>query len=343
MRHVDALAAALVNTFGISKGDRVGISMRNLPEWIVSFAAIVSIGAVSVSLNAWWTEAEVDYAIEDSGLSVLIADPERIERAHRAAHSRNIPMIVVRADEIEPQPTGVRRYDEVVTLGDAMPAVEVEPDDDATILYTSGTTGFPKGAVSTHRAVTQALMAFWAGATIQTARQGKNPLGEGGTPAVLHPHRAPLPCDRMRSGDALVLRDEDEAGDDAPLGPRDGAAPHRGRTGDRLRRGAHPELGPAREPGVLQVRHLVAGHGRRWWCPGPGEAGRPGREGVHPGPAQHRLRDDRDQRLRSGQQRRRLRDPPDLDRPGPDHHHGHRDPRRGRDPGARRANAARSG
>ena len=180
MRHVDALAGALVNTFGVSKGDRVGISMRNLPEWIVSFAAIVSIGAVSVSLNAWWTEAEVDYAIEDSGLSVLIADPERIDRAHRAAHSRNIPMVVVRADEIEPQPTGVRRYDEVVTLGEPMPAVEVDPDDDATILYTSGTTGFPKGAVSTHRAVTQALMAFWAGATIQTARQGKNPLGEGG-------------------------------------------------------------------------------------------------------------------------------------------------------------------
>ncbi len=155
---------------------------------------------------------------------------------------------------------------------------------------------------------------------------GQEPARRGWTPAELHPHRAPLPCDRMRSGDALVLRDEDEAGDDAPLGPRDGAAPHRGRTGDRLRRRAHPELGPAREPGVLQVRHLVAGHDRRWWCPGPGEAGRPRRARVLPGPAQHRLRDDRDQRFRPGQQRRRLRDPPDLDRSGPDHHLGHRDP-----------------
>ncbi len=182
MRHVDALAAALVHTFGISKGDRVGIAMRNLPEWIVSFAAILSIGAVSVSLNAWWTEAEVDYAIGDSGLSLLIADPARIEHAHRAAHSRGIPMIVVRADQIEPEPTGVQRYDEVITLGDPMPEVSVGPDDDATILYTSGTTGFPKGAVSTHRAVTQALMAFWASAVIMTARKGEDPLGGSGRP-----------------------------------------------------------------------------------------------------------------------------------------------------------------
>ena len=134
MRHVDALASTMVNTFGISKGDRVGIAMRNLPEWVISFAAVLSIGAVSVSLNAWWTEAEVDYAIEDSGLSLLIADPERIERAHRPAHSRSIPMVVVRSDQIEPEPTGVRRYREVVSLGDSMPEVEVGPDDAATIL-----------------------------------------------------------------------------------------------------------------------------------------------------------------------------------------------------------------
>jgi long-chain acyl-CoA synthetase len=186
MRHVDALASALVATFGIKKGDRVGIAMRNLPEWIVSFAAILSIGAVSVSLNAWWTETEMDYAIEDSGLSLLIADPERIERGHHGAHSRDIPMIVVRADQIEPGPTGVQRYEEVITLGDPMPGVEVGPDDDATILYTSGTTGFPKGAVSTHRAVTQALMAFWAGATIVTARKGNNPFaGTGRVPCFI--------------------------------------------------------------------------------------------------------------------------------------------------------------
>jgi long-chain acyl-CoA synthetase len=186
MVHVDALAHTLVHTYGIAKGDRVGIAMRNLPEWIVAFAAILSVGAVSVSLNAWWTESEIEYAIDDSGLALLIADPERISRAHAAATKRKIPMVVVRADGIEPQPTGVRRYGDVVTPGDPMPTVEVAPDDDATILYTSGTTGFPKGAVSTHRAVTQALMAFWANATIQTARKGDDPLsGSGFAPCFI--------------------------------------------------------------------------------------------------------------------------------------------------------------
>ena len=103
MRNVDALAHALVDGTGSRKGDRVGIAMRNLPEWIVSFAAILSVGAISVSLNAWWTEAELDYAIEDSGLSLLIADPERIERAHAPAHS-GVPMIMVRGDQLEPNP-----------------------------------------------------------------------------------------------------------------------------------------------------------------------------------------------------------------------------------------------
>ena len=129
MRNADALAHALVHTYGIQKGDRVGIAMRNLPEWIVSFAAIVSIGAVSVSLNAWWTEAELDYAIEDSGLALLIADPERIERAHAPAHARGVPMIMVRGDQLEPNPTGVDRYDEVVQLGNPLPTVDVGPDD----------------------------------------------------------------------------------------------------------------------------------------------------------------------------------------------------------------------
>ena len=69
MEEVDALGYALVHHYGVKKGDRVGIAMRNYPEWVISFCAILSIGAVSVSLNAWWTEDELDYAIGDSGLA----------------------------------------------------------------------------------------------------------------------------------------------------------------------------------------------------------------------------------------------------------------------------------
>src|SRR5450631_926852 len=110
MRHVDALASALVTTFGIKKGDRVGIAMRNLPEWIVSFAAILSVGAVSVSLNAWWTESELDYAVGDSGVSLLIADPERADRAGRPARSRGIPIVVVRGEATGTESDGIRHY-----------------------------------------------------------------------------------------------------------------------------------------------------------------------------------------------------------------------------------------
>ncbi|MHB1518022.1 MAG: class I adenylate-forming enzyme family protein [Acidimicrobiales bacterium] len=186
MQHVDALAHTLVHDFGINKGDRVGIAMRNLPEWIVSFAAIVSVGAVSVSLNAWWTEQEIAYGMEDSGLSLLLVDSERVGRAHAAARAGGVPLVVVRSDSLEGLPVGVHRFEDVIGLGNPMPKVEVEPEDDATILYTSGTTGFPKGAVSTHRAVTQALTAFWANSSILSARQGTDLFGGvGATPSFI--------------------------------------------------------------------------------------------------------------------------------------------------------------
>jgi long-chain acyl-CoA synthetase len=172
MESVDALAYALVHHFGIKKGDRVGVAMRNLPEWIISFAAITSVGAISVSFNAWWTEDEMEYAVNDAGLSLLIADTERIARAHKACNEANVAMLGVRLDDLQPLDPGVENWNEVIVQGMAMPDVEIAPTDDATILYTSGTTGFPKGAVSSHRAVTQALMAFSSGAYVNAARRG---------------------------------------------------------------------------------------------------------------------------------------------------------------------------
>jgi long-chain acyl-CoA synthetase len=128
MEHVDALGATLVNRYGVTKGDRVAIGMRNYPEWVISWAAIVSIGAISVSLNAWWTDDELDFALEDSGATVLIADPERARTAHASTQRLGCRVIVVRGEADDAD-----RYDDVVELGTTPPPIDIAADDDATI------------------------------------------------------------------------------------------------------------------------------------------------------------------------------------------------------------------
>jgi len=167
MRHIDALAAALVDRYGVRPGDRVAIGMRNYPEWIVVFAAITSVGGIAVSLNAWWTPDEMDFGLRDSGSRVLVADVERAERAAATLSELGIRALVVRSED-RPLPSGAERYEEVVALGAPMPEVEIDPHADATILYTSGTTGRPKGAVSTHHAVLSALLSFGCQAAVRS-------------------------------------------------------------------------------------------------------------------------------------------------------------------------------
>ncbi len=167
---VGGLGAALVDRYGVVPGDRVAIAMRNLPEWVISFAAITSVGAVAVSLNGWWTADELDYGLADSGATVLVADPERTERTRAAASRLGVATIGVRLSAAE-DPPGVDRWEDVVDTAAPLPGVDVAPDDDATILYTSGTTGRPKGAVSTHRAVVHAIMSFGARAVVQRMRR----------------------------------------------------------------------------------------------------------------------------------------------------------------------------
>ena len=161
---IDALASLLVNTYGVKKGDRVAVAMRNFPEWVMSFAAIISVGAVNVSMNSWWTEDEMDFALEDSGATVLICDQQRFDIGAASCVKKNIKVLVVRPEK--PLPAGVDKWEEVLPLGDKHPGADISPDDDATILYTSGTTGRPKGAVSTHRAILSSIMAFSARNTI---------------------------------------------------------------------------------------------------------------------------------------------------------------------------------
>ncbi len=157
----DALAAALVARWGIGRGDRVAIAMRNYPEWIVSWFAATSIGAIAVALNAWWTTEELDYGLRDCGARVVLADAERVARIAPLLGALDVRVVAVRMDGVIPA-APVERWEDVLGAhaGAALPAAPVGPDDDAMILYTSGTTGHPKGVVSTHRAVLQSLYAF---------------------------------------------------------------------------------------------------------------------------------------------------------------------------------------
>lgn len=158
MARVDAIADLLVTQYGVGKGDRVAIAMRNYPEWIFAFAAITSIGGIAVCMNAWWKQDEMAYGLEDSGAKVLVADVERLQTAAPSLDRLGVKAVVVR--HRGKVPAGVDRLDEVLRNGASMPEVEVGAFDDATILYTSGTTGFPKGAVATHYSILNALRAF---------------------------------------------------------------------------------------------------------------------------------------------------------------------------------------
>jgi long-chain acyl-CoA synthetase len=162
MDQIDALSNLLVNTYGVKKGDRVAVAMRNYPEWVMSFASIISVGAISVSMNSWWVEDEMDFALQDSGATVLICDQQRFDIASASCKKLGVKVLVVRAEK--PLPAGVDKWQDALAphlaAGLKCPTVDISSDDDATILYTSGTTGRPKGAVSTHRAIISALMAF---------------------------------------------------------------------------------------------------------------------------------------------------------------------------------------
>jgi len=160
-RAVSQMAKRLVAD-GVKKGDRVAIIMRNLPEWSVAFWASILAGAIVTPLNAWWTGPELEYGLVDSGTTVAIADAERWERLRE--HVDNCPelkRIYVSRSSDEIADPRVQKLEDVIGAPNSwaslaevpMPNVAFDPEDDATIFYTSGTTGKPKGAVITHRNV----------------------------------------------------------------------------------------------------------------------------------------------------------------------------------------------
>ena len=185
--------AARLRADGVGKGDRVAVIMRNLPEWPAAFFAAVLVGAIVTPLNAWWTGAELQYGLADSGTKIAIVDDERLGRIEDDLDSLgNLEKVYVSRLSAPISHGKVHRLEDIIGpvngwrgLPDLpVPEVDVGPEDEATILYTSGTTGKPKGALGTHRNMTSNIAAGGISATRNFLRAGQ-PLPES------DPHKVP--------------------------------------------------------------------------------------------------------------------------------------------------------
>ena len=141
--HAAAVAAGLSERYGVGPGDRVGLLGANQPGWIQGFWGTVSAGAVAVAMNGWWKGDEIRYGIELTDPKVLIADRRRLERLDG---DPGIPVIGMAPDEADSVDSLIDAYRDA-----SLPDVEMAVDDPAAILFTSGTTGRPRGAIQTHR------------------------------------------------------------------------------------------------------------------------------------------------------------------------------------------------
>ncbi len=178
-----AAIAAWLTAQGVQPGDRIAIAMRNYPEWMLIYWAAACIGVASVGMNAWWTAEEMAYALDDSAPKVLFTDAERLERFRQCPDlAGTMKLVGVRLPEC---PADVTPWSEVTAHGGAMPDVTIDPDADCSIFYTSGTTGFPKGAQLTHRGCIANLMnLLYAGASAALATERATGIAPPAEPPV---------------------------------------------------------------------------------------------------------------------------------------------------------------
>jgi len=183
LNNAAGLAHVLVNKYGLKKGDAVAFSMRNYPEWIYSYMAVTSIGCVAVPLNSWWQGEELDYGITHSEAKVFIGDDERLQRLEGLVE--NTPRISVRCQANTFINTVA--FEELVKPKESFPQVEIDPEDDASIMYTSGSTGYPKGVVTTHRSIinTPVAWAFLATMASQLESDGGETFVQAESPCTL--------------------------------------------------------------------------------------------------------------------------------------------------------------
>ncbi|TPG40644.1 AMP-dependent synthetase [Sphingomonas koreensis] len=180
--HAEArkVAAALVEGFGIARGDRIGIAMRNSPSWIALYMGILMAGGIATLLNGWWSAEELGEAIGDVDCRLIFADPPR---ADRLAQIETLACTLVAIDD---RPALAQALSPVTARGGSTATMlpQLTGDDDATILFTSGSTGQSKGALSDHRAVLQGVFNYLAQAMVMlgiATEAGNPPVGQPAT------------------------------------------------------------------------------------------------------------------------------------------------------------------
>ncbi|MFN8027998.1 MAG: class I adenylate-forming enzyme family protein [Acidimicrobiia bacterium] len=176
LARVAAFAAALRDDFGVAKGDRVAILAANCPEWIVAFWATVSLGAICTSMNAWWADPELEYALGHSEPTVVVGDAERLARVRAVAP--DAPFATIETGE---------EFAALVAkhAGAALSDVDLAEDDPAVLLYTSGTTGRSKGALASHRAVCGMISTSMHGGAMGMLAAGPNAPAPGPNVALV--------------------------------------------------------------------------------------------------------------------------------------------------------------
>ena len=173
-------AGALTTEFGVKRGDRVAIAMRNYPEWCAAFMAVISLGAVVVPLNAWWKTEELHYALKDCGAKIVLVDDRRRDYIRPFRDALGLTLIPVR---VGPE-AGERAYEDLVATEASPRDASIDSDDDFAIYYTSGSTGNPKGVILTHRGAVTTLMSwYFVSEAIKAARGGVSLFGDN--PGVL--------------------------------------------------------------------------------------------------------------------------------------------------------------
>lgn len=156
------LARQLQEQYGIQTGDRVAVCGRNSPEWCLAYMAITMLGAIVVPMNSWWTGPELEYGLEDSGARLIFADTPRYEAIHASLSKLSIDVIMLRPTAAEPAIPEIHSLIagcEPLEESD-FDALGITPEHDASIMYTSGSTGHPKGVLSTHRGIISALFTW---------------------------------------------------------------------------------------------------------------------------------------------------------------------------------------